>query len=465
MSLSQIFIYHTNDLHSRLENWPKVVSYFKKQREHHKRRNESALFFDIGDHADRVHPITEATNGKGNVRLMNEAGFHNATIGNNEGITFSKEHLDRLYDEANFNVLVANLFEANGDQPTWTQSYDFHQLDNGLTVGVIGMTMPYYPFYRSLGWDIKDPFELLPSLVEEVRKQADIVVLLSHLGFNIDEKIADELEGIDVILGGHTHHLLQNGRYVKGTVIAQAGKFCKYLGQISLTYDHELKEIVSHDAYCIPTEQQQNCEVTEQLLTDLFVEQEKTLYEEVTSIEHPLYVNWFEPSAFAQITARALREWCHAEIGMVNSGVILEGLTEGKVTRGDLHRICPHPINPCKVKLRGDLLKETIQHAFTEEIQQLKVNGFGFRGKVMGMMVFDGIDVKTTKLADGLTHVTSIKIGGKPIDPDRIYEIGTIDMFTFGKLFPAIAASPEKQYYMPELLRDVLAWKLGKENL
>ena len=51
--------------------------------------------------------------------------------------------------------------------------------------------------------------------------------------------------------------------------------------------------------------------------------------------------------------ANALKTWCGAEIGMVNAGVLLEGLEEGVVTRGDIHRICPHPINPCLLKVRG----------------------------------------------------------------------------------------------------------------
>ena len=64
------------------------------------------MTIDIGDHVDRFHSISEATNGIGNTKLLNEALSDYVTIGNNEGITLAKEHLNRLYDDAGFEVLM-----------------------------------------------------------------------------------------------------------------------------------------------------------------------------------------------------------------------------------------------------------------------------------------------------------------------------------------------------------------------
>ena len=85
-----------------------VCSREKKRRQE---AGETVLTIDIGDHVDRFHSISEATNGLGNTKLLNEALYDYVTIGNNEGITLAKEHLNRLYDDAGFEVLVANLFE------------------------------------------------------------------------------------------------------------------------------------------------------------------------------------------------------------------------------------------------------------------------------------------------------------------------------------------------------------------
>src|SRR5699024_1592041 len=76
-----------NDLHSHFNYWPQIVRFLKDAKAAKKADNESCWIVDIGDHIDRVHPIAEAFMGKANVQLLNEAGYHFATIGNNEGIT------------------------------------------------------------------------------------------------------------------------------------------------------------------------------------------------------------------------------------------------------------------------------------------------------------------------------------------------------------------------------------------
>lgn len=64
------------------------------------------------------HPLSDATKGKANVELMNQLGIDFATIGNNEGIGLSKEELNKVYDEANFTLIIGNL-KDEGKQPVW----------------------------------------------------------------------------------------------------------------------------------------------------------------------------------------------------------------------------------------------------------------------------------------------------------------------------------------------------------
>ncbi|MFP3472847.1 hypothetical protein R0J90_22590, partial [Micrococcus sp. SIMBA_144] len=77
---------------------------------------------------------------------LNDLQYDYATIGNNEGITFSKKELEALYTEANFEVLVANLYHQDGTRPAWAAPYKIHEL-NGVKVGIIGVTIPYEQFY------------------------------------------------------------------------------------------------------------------------------------------------------------------------------------------------------------------------------------------------------------------------------------------------------------------------------
>lgn len=453
-------MYHTNDLHSHFEQWPKIASYLNKRKRYHQKRKEDVFFFDIGDHMDRVNQMTEATMGKGNIQIMNGLGYQNVTIGNNEGITLTKESLCALYEEANFNVVLANLLNENGNRPKWASPYEIHTLENGLKVGVTGMTAPFSLFYKELGWEVLNPFDILPSLVEEIRKEADIVILLSHLGINDDEKIAEEIPGIDVIMGGHTHHLFKTGKVIKGTLLAAAGKFGKYVGEVCLSYDHSEQLLVNKEASVVEMDTQKECISVKQQISSINKRGEEILAETLCHLNKEYAAKWFEPSPLADLLVTGLKEWCDAEIGMLNAGVLLDGLEKGPITKADLHRICPHPINPCKVELKGDELKEVILMSFTEKMQNLELKGFGFRGKVMGRMVFDGVEVRLKRLDDGLEHVTEIFILGERLDPTRTYSVATLDMFTFGYLYPELTHAKKKKYYLPELLRDVLTHKL-----
>ncbi|MBB4075216.1 2',3'-cyclic-nucleotide 2'-phosphodiesterase (5'-nucleotidase family) [Anoxybacillus voinovskiensis] len=452
-----IYIYHTNDVHSHFENWPKIVAFLQQKRKEHAQKGETMLLFDIGDFIDRFHPITEATRGKANVQLLNELEYDAVTFGNNEGITLDHQELDTLYEAARFPVLAANVFEKSGDRPPWLKPYTIISVSDTLRIGVIGVTVHFTKFYELLGWTVASPFELLPSLVKEVREQADVVVLLSHLGITDDETIAQTIPGIDIILGGHTHHVLPEGKWVNHTLLCGAGKYGQYIGVV------ELNE--APKATLIETEALPLCEQTKRTLQVLERKSLRQLEQErVAELSADLPLQWFAPSPFAELLASALREWCGGDVGMVNAGVLLEPLAKGVVTKKDLHRICPHPINPCKVYLKGDELKEVILQAHTEKMKHLSVRGFGFRGKVMGEMVYDGVTLQTEKLADGTTHIRHIFIGGREIDPNETYAVATIDMFTFGRFYPEIQRAPNKIYYMPEFLRDVLAWKLSQRQ-
>ncbi|HET7658388.1 MAG TPA: bifunctional UDP-sugar hydrolase/5'-nucleotidase [Bacillales bacterium] len=449
-------IFHTNDIHSHFSHWPQIAAYFNDAREQCKLMGEPYLLFDIGDHIDRFHPMTEGTRGKGNVQLLNALGYNAVTIGNNEGVTLSKNQLAALYEDAHFPVLTANLYDKEGKRAVSMQPYEFFELENGLTVAAIGLTVPFKDFYEPLGWKVDHPYDLLSDLIQNVREKADVVVLLSHLGYSRDLEIADEWDGIDLILGAHSHHLLEHGERVKETTILQAGKYGDYVGETKITYDTQTKRVTECVAESIAIEDYRKDRDTEKLLDSLVDEGVSKLQSPIVTLNKPLEADWFKPASFTKVLAEALREWCEAEIGMANSGLLLESLPAGPVKRSDLHRVCPHPINPCKLKLTGRELMDVVELSMTEEIRNKKIKGLGFRGKVLGAFIYDGIEIK----ADN-GKIKSIEVGGTPLQLESEYEVATLDMFTFGMIFPEFAKK-KKQYFLPEMLRDVLAWKLAK---
>ncbi|KYD30208.1 bifunctional UDP-sugar hydrolase/5'-nucleotidase [Geobacillus sp. FSL W8-0032] len=456
-----VYLYHTNDVHSHFEHWPQIARFLSERRKEHRARNEAMLLFDVGDFVDRVHPITEATRGKANVELLNELGYDAVTIGNNEGITLDYRDLDTLYERARFPVVVANLFRRDGTRPPWALPYAVISATETFRIGVVGATAPFRQFYESLGWTVASPFETLRAAVAEVKQRADCVVVLSHLGVHDDEQMAAEIPGIDVVLGAHTHHLFPEGKRVNGALLCAAGKYGQYVGVVKL--EVEDGRLARTSAALVDVATLPRSEEMERRLRRLERESLAQLEaERVAELEEDLPINWFAPSPLAHVLASALREWCQADIGMVNSGVLLESLSKGPVTKKDLHRICPHPLNPCKVKLRGAELKEIMLEAHTERMKHLRFKGFGFRGEVMGEMVYDGVDLETEWEEDGGWHIRRVAVHGEPLDPERTYEVATTDMFAIGHFYPQIQRAAEKTYYMPEFLRDVLAWKLAQ---
>ncbi|KAF0996310.1 bifunctional UDP-sugar hydrolase/5'-nucleotidase [Geobacillus sp. TFV-3] len=456
-----VYIYHTNDVHSHFEHWPQIARFLSERRQEHRERNEAMLLFDVGDFLDRVHPITEATRGKANVDLLNDLGYDAVTIGNNEGITLDYDELDTLYERARFPVVVANLFRRDGARPHWALPYVVIPATETFRVGVVGATAPFVKFYELLGWKVAPPFDLLAAAVEEVKRQADCVVVLSHLGVNEDEKIAATIPGVDIVLGAHTHHVFPEGKTLNQTLLCAAGKYGKYVGVVKLEINQN--QLSRASATVVDVEPLPRSEEVERHLVCLEQESLARLEAERVAVLHDdLPLDWFAPSPLANLLASALREWCQAEIGMVNAGVLLAPLSKGPVTKKDLHRICPHPLNPCKVKLRGAELKEIMLEANTERMKHLRFKGFGFRGEVMGEMVYDGVDIEADLEEDGQWHIRRITINGELLDPDRTYEVATIDMFAIGHFYPQIQRAAEKTYYMPEFLRDLLAWKLAQ---
>ncbi|SHG41941.1 bifunctional metallophosphatase/5'-nucleotidase [Ornithinibacillus halophilus] len=452
----KLFFYYTNDLHSNFEQWPKVASFMKSKKANHKKANENYWLIDIGDHVDRVHPIAEAFLGKANVKLLNELEYDVATIGNNEGITLSHDELFHLYDDATFDVVCANLNSTEGRNPDWLQSTKIVQSKNGVKIGFIGLTAPFNDYYHLLNWHVSNPYDVLETYLEQLKQKTDIIVLLSHLGITEDEEIARRYPEIDVIIGGHTHHLLRTGKTVNNTILTAAGKHCTYVGEVILTLDTEKKEIVEKEAYATNIESTNNDTETEQRLDKLQCDAEKALSEVVVHTKEPIEVKWFEETSIMQHLTDTMLQWTKADCALLNAGVLVEEFPVGDITYGDVHRICPHPINPCVVELTGRELMEVVRSSLTHEFTHFKLKGFGFRGKVLGRMLFSGLKVNTDFHEDGQEYVTNISFDKEPINPEQTYTVATADTFTFGRILPEIARSKLKTYFLPEFLRDLL---------
>ena len=153
--------------------------------------------------------------------------------------TLGSERVNEIVEGLPFAALGQNIFDAEWDEPAELfKPYKFFER-GGVKVAVIGQAFPYMPIANP-GWmfpeysfGIRD--EHMQVMVDEVRAAgADVVVLLSHNGFDVDKKMAGRVSGIDVILSGHTHDALPEPVLVGQTHIIASGSNGKFVSRVDL---------------------------------------------------------------------------------------------------------------------------------------------------------------------------------------------------------------------------------------
>jgi sulfur-oxidizing protein SoxB len=153
--------------------------------------------------------------------------------------TLGTERLLELVGQMPYPVLGQNIFDAEWDEPAEDfPPYTFFER-GGTKIAVIGQAFPYMPIANP-GWmfpeysfGIRD--QNMQAMVDEVRAEgAEVVVVLSHNGFDVDKKMAGIVTGIDVILSGHTHDALPEPVLVGETVIVASGSNGKFVSRVDL---------------------------------------------------------------------------------------------------------------------------------------------------------------------------------------------------------------------------------------
>jgi 5'-nucleotidase len=385
-------------------------------------------------------------------------------LGNNEGLTFTPDMLGDVFRKhARFPVIGSNLLDKQTKlPPNWLVPYHIVR-KAGLRMGLIGLTAAYTEYYDLLGWQVTDPIEAAAHYTRLLRPEVDVLIVLSHLGLPMDERMAQEIDGVDLILGGHSHHLLKEPLYLSGTYLCAAGKFGEYAGHIELAYDPAERRIRELTGRVVDVTAEENDSSVAALLEQYRRSSQATLDLEVATLQQPLSLDWYGESPLGNLLAAGLRRWTGADIGLVNSGQLLQGLKEGSITRGRLLEICPGPINPCRIRLRGEDLMQALEESLLDEFMAKPIRGLGFRGEVLGSLCIDGLHVEYDPSRPPMQRIVTATVGDQRLQADREYLVGTIDMFTFGSGYISLRQGKQVEYLLPEFLRDILSAELKDE--
>lgn len=151
--------------------------------------------------------------------------------------TLGAERVLEIIEDLGFPFLASNIVDSDWEEPVFDSTV--MRTVGGSRVAVIGQAMPYTPIanprWMFPQWSFGLRIERLQQNVEAARADgADVVVLLSHNGFDVDRKLASVVPGIDVILTGHTHDAIPEAVKVGSTLILASGSHGKFLGRVDL---------------------------------------------------------------------------------------------------------------------------------------------------------------------------------------------------------------------------------------
>ncbi len=241
-------VFYTNDIHAHITptkdkdigGYARIATLIRQGRAPGAR----TLLLDAGDVLQGT-PFWPAFEGRTTVELMNALGYDAFTLGNHD-FDKGQDLLAHRVSEMQFPVLCANL-EFAADSPLRSspiKPYIIKNL-NGLRVGVLGLTTEETPIISMgafQGVTAHSTLETARRLVVEMQPQCDLIIALTHLGVDEDYALASQVDGIDLIVGGHSHTVLlkpspatnPGGQRV---LIVQTGAYSRYLGRLDLTVD------------------------------------------------------------------------------------------------------------------------------------------------------------------------------------------------------------------------------------
>ncbi|TCP53812.1 2',3'-cyclic-nucleotide 2'-phosphodiesterase (5'-nucleotidase family) [Tumebacillus sp. BK434] len=458
----KIHFFHTNDVHSHFEEYLQVATQLRRRRETALAAGETVFTLEIGDHADRKRMETEGTFGRTNAALLKQMEYDAWTFGNNEGLTLPKGSWPDLVNMAEVPVLVANLFDMETREPIAEFEPYVIIERGGVRVAVLGLTVAFSDFYKMFGVHAEHPRETFARLLPEIKRQeVDLIVLMSHLGLNSDRQIAEELPEIDIIFGGHTHHVLREPERVGNTLICQAGCYGSHYGHLAVEWDEAAGKIVSYEGGAVPRDDSTPPDAD---LLHLLAHWQEHAAEQLTQVvaelDRPLEHALAGDSPLANVLTDGMRRLTGAPIAMINAGLISHGLIAGPVTRADLLTCFPGPSIPVVIELTGaqilSVLHKGLDPAYVERVGK----GYGFRGHYVGGIQVSGLTVLVNVNEDD-TYEVGAKLAGQPLDPEAIYEVCAVDYLYFSPVYEEFKQGHSTRFELP-FLRELLGQELQR---
>ncbi|QNU66170.1 bifunctional metallophosphatase/5'-nucleotidase [Ruminiclostridium herbifermentans] len=432
--------YYTLDEVSTIMGLPLLNSFVKEERA----KDENTLLLDCGD---LFHGSNEANinDGEGVVECVNLMGY-DAMVPGNHDFNFGFDRLLEIRSEINFPILSANVYK---DGKQVFDEYKIFEV-NGKKIGVFGLTTPFSTnFVHDNTITFDDPAKCAKRVVSELKGKVDAIVLLSHLGDDNDERLIQEVDGIDLLLCGHYHYLYESVKKINNTYMAEAGSFTTHLGVADMYFKDGKVAKVDWKVKTTTDRSKEDAELKK--VADIY--HEKALESAKIKVgSSDVVLNGIRTQVrsketnLANLLADSMREKAGADLTLMNGGGIRESLPQGELNMYQIGKMLPFVNSLVVVEMKGDMIYKALERG-------LRGYPTVFNG---GFLQVSGISyvIDASKIAG--ERLVSVTKDGAPLDKEKTYKVATNDyLFYGGDGYEEIQNSKLLSTY--GLLKDVLA--------
>lgn len=451
-------IIHTNDIHGNVKDdgkstigFAKFTTYVNETRA----KEENVLVLDAGDMFQGL-PFANLEKGQSIIELANRAGYDAMTVGNHEFDFGAANLFDNIISKLDFKVLAANVFKGKEQA---LSSYMVKEID-GVKVGIFGMATQETAFKshpdNTVGYSFTDMIEAAKKSVKDLKEkeQVDVVIMLAHLGLYegdyTSDLVAKAVEGIDVIVDGHSHTELPEGLMVNDTLIVSTGTAFKNIGEVELTIKegqivNKEAELLDYSAFKEVTPDQGVVEIIEKVEAA-----QKPILERVVGqtavdlIGERTTVRTGETN-LGQLATDAMIDLTGADVAITNGGGIRASIKAGDITMKDMITVFPYGNTIMVKEMTGKDIKAALEHGVNE-----------YPNEKGGFPHTAGITFTLNAYKEVGNRISDIKVAGVPMDLNKTYTVVTNDFMAAGgdgyDMFKAYPIKAEYNTLMDTLL-------------
>lgn len=456
-------ILHTNDTHANVKDNGKDIIGFAKFATfvETEKANGNVIVLDAGDMFQGL-PFANMEKGHSIIDIVNQVGYDAMTIGNHE-FDFGAENLMSIIKELNYPVISANVLK--GDKQV-VEPYIVKEFE-GVKVGVFGMSTPETAFKTHpdnvVGYTFSDIIETAKEAVKTLKEieKVDVIVMVSHLGLDegdyTSDLVAQDVEGIDVIVDGHSHSTLPEGRMVKDTLIVSTGTALKDIGQVEVVVEDgqvvsKIPALLGYAAFAEVAPKQGIVDAIAKV-----EEAQKPLLEKVVGTTAVKLVGEREivrtgESNLGQLATDAMLDLTGAQIAITNGGGIRTSIEAGDITMNNMVTVFPFGNTIMVKEIKGSDVLAALEYGVDSYPDQ--------KGAFPHTA---GITFTLNAYKEVGSRISDVKVAGEVLDLEKMYTVATNDfMAAGGDGYTMFASYPIKAEYNT-LMDTLLAYveKLG----